>query len=135
MKQVICGWCNKPKNGTVTGICEHCGRFGKGIVKKTELKTIEPSNYKTRMTDKLADVIINLFTGKYEFEEICDTLAWGEKNGTIYFPLMKKHQPEYYYDNGSGTPILGFKLFRDLKNPNSKGLNAFDDYMRENNII
>jgi len=24
-----CNWCGKEKNGVETGICEHCGRFGK----------------------------------------------------------------------------------------------------------
>ncbi len=30
-KKVICSWCNRPKAGVQTGICEHCGRFGKPI--------------------------------------------------------------------------------------------------------
>ena len=25
----ICNWCYKPKNGVQTGLCNHCGRFGK----------------------------------------------------------------------------------------------------------
>lgn len=29
MKTIICNQCGKPKEGTQTGLCLHCGRFGK----------------------------------------------------------------------------------------------------------
>ena len=29
MKTIICNQCGKPKEGTQTGLCLHCGKFGK----------------------------------------------------------------------------------------------------------
>lgn len=67
------------------------------------------------MTDqeKLEDVIINLFSGKYTKKEIIATLTWGEHNTKIYYPLMQKHQPNYYCDVWE-NPIQSFTLIKDL---------------------
>jgi len=65
--------------------------------------------------DKLEDIIINIFTGKYSEQETIEALAWGEKNNDVYLPLMQKHQPNYYINNNSGYPIMSCNIILDLK--------------------
>ncbi len=64
----------------------------------------------------LEDVIVNLFTKKFTKKEIIDALAWGEKNTDVYYPLIKKHQPDYYIEGvmGKDCPIKSCTLIIDL---------------------
>lgn len=60
INKVICNWCNKLKNGVSTGLCNHCGRFGKT---ESELKRV--FNPKRGRQDLLLNLLYNIVNNKH----------------------------------------------------------------------
>ena len=67
----------------------------------------------TTEAELLEDVIKNLTNDKWSKKEITNSLAFGERNTEIYYPLMKKYQPKYYCE-GWDCPVQSFTLIKDL---------------------
>ena len=92
------------------------------------LKTVD-----ALMEKALHDVIINLTNRKYDKETIVRTLSWGEKHTDIYFPLMKKHQPEFYCEGFGESPIQSFLILDFIDNNFQHKLNQENyDYIKKN---
>lgn len=47
------------------------------------------------ITDEHEDVVMNLFTGKYDKETALEYMAELECEPTLYFELMEKHHSKY----------------------------------------
>ncbi len=67
----------------------------------------------TTEVELLEDVIKNLTNGKWSKKEITNSLSFGERNTELYYPLMKKYQPQYYSE-GWDCPVQSFTLVKDL---------------------
>ncbi len=105
-------------------ICNNCKEYwiapkgrctcGSAILTQTHSGNAHiANNFKT--PEILEDVLMNLFNDKYTKEEIIDTLAWGERNNDIYFPLVEKYQPDYYNHADPIFPVLSCTILLDLE--------------------